>query len=74
MLQELKYAAMKFNYTPPTADYSYQKTNFIEEDGPRRKAKPLAEICDYTGRGRKKVFVGARQSERLEMIADFNRG
>lgn len=74
MLQELKQTPMKFNDTPPTADYSYQKTNFVEDDTPRKKAKPLAEICDYTGRGRKKVFVGARQFDRLEMIADFNRG
>lgn len=65
---------MKFNDTPPTADYSYQKINFVEDDSTRVKVKPIAEVCDYTGRGRKKNLTGARQPDRLEMIADFNRG
>ena len=65
---------MKFNDTPPTADYSYQITSFVEGDAPRRKAKPLTEVCDYTGRGRKKNFSGARLASRMEAMADYHRG
>jgi hypothetical protein len=35
---------MKFNDTSPTADYSYQKTSFVEDDAPRRKQKSARAI------------------------------